>query len=401
VPRQVVPSGAPVKIGFVVSDGADAAFSAFGFGGVTTGDQRNQVNALVTYVNQHGGLRGHRIQPVFYNWSPANTAEQEGAAACAYFTQDERVFAVVDPIGGSPGYVRCLTRAGVVLVATYNAQSEAVVRQTGGRYFTPADPTPDRFAREFIKQLPDLGFFSSGAKIGLLTYDTPEMKDLTERVIKPGLAARGLRLTDEAAFDPSAYASQGPSFAFRFKANGVTHVLNLATGSIVFFQQAAEQQQYRPRYALSSRDGPGAWVQLLAPAAQLRNSLGIGWQPTADVDLAHSPGDVSPNQTLCRRLMKDAGEDMSSQLVQVASHRYCEGTLFLSTVAARTDALSVPGFTAAAAAIKTAYPPVLTFRTYFSGGRVDGPDQARPFTYQVACSCFAYSGPPRTLSRSE
>jgi len=62
--------------------------------------------------------------------------------------------------------------------------------------------------------------------------------------------------------------------------------------------------------------------------------------------------------------------------------------------------LGPQAFTAAAAGLGSAYPPVLTFRTYFSHGRVDGPDQIRPLTYQEACTCFVYSGPPRNLSRA-
>ena len=55
--------------------------------------------ALVNYVNDHGGLLGKDIKPVYYSINPL--AEMGGGgsvdqAMCSDFTQDNHVFAVMD-----------------------------------------------------------------------------------------------------------------------------------------------------------------------------------------------------------------------------------------------------------------------------------------------------------------
>jgi ABC-type branched-subunit amino acid transport system substrate-binding protein len=377
-------------VGFEVSD-ADAYFKSLGFS-LTTGNTTNQVQALVAYVNSHGGLAGRRIEPVLYKVPTADDGSK-AQTECSYFTQDHRVFAVLGAGAGSSfALFSCLAKAGTIYIDGYGSQTAAAAKTLRGYWYDPADFVLDRFARAYIDQLVSLRFFTPGARIGLLSYDDPSFRDVVTRVVKPALAAHGLTLSDEALFSTSAYASQGQAFVLRFKTDRITHVLNLVAGVIVFFQQAAENQQYRPRYALSSRDGPGAWVQVLAPPAQLAGSLGIGWQPLADVDLAHSPGDVSPNEKLCRQIMKAAGEDTSNQGVLVASHRYCETVFFLRAALQGASALSPAGLAQAVTAMGSSYLPVTTFKTQFSMTRSDGPAEIRPFTFHADCACFAYSG---------
>jgi hypothetical protein len=387
-----------VRVGFEVSD-ADAYFRSLGFANLTTGNTTNQVRALVAYMNGHGGLGGRRIEPVLYQ-VPTVDNGTKAQEECDFFTRDHHVFAVLGAGAGSSfALFTCLAKAGTVYVDGYGSQTEAAAKELRGYWYDPADFVLDRFARAYVEQLVGLGFFTKGARIGLLSYDDPAFRSVVERVVKPTLARHGLRVTDEADFSTSAYASQGQAFVLRFQTDGITHVLNLVAGVVVFFQRAAESQQYRPRYALSSRDGPGAWVQVLAPPAQLKGSLGIGWQPLADVDLAHSPGDVSPNQTLCRKVMKDAGEDVSNQGVQVASHRYCETVFFLRAAFQHLTVTSPGGLLEAVARLGRGYPPVMTFTTSFSKNRSDGPEQIRPFTFQDDCSCFVYSGRAQSVSR--
>jgi hypothetical protein len=390
-------SRTPVEVGFPVGDGAEAYYAGLGFANVTTGNMRNQVRAIVAWVNAHGGLAGHPIQPVFQNGDTSRSAEQNEEAACATFTQDHHVFAAVDQ-GGSPGYVRCLAKAGVIDVASNVSQRQALTEELKGLYWAPPQLNTDRFVLTYLDQLYALGFFSPGAKLGLLAHDTTEYADLTAHVVKPWLARHHLTLTDSAAMSLSNAPAQGTGFAFQFNAKGVTHIINLAEGNIVYFMQAAENQQYRPRYALSSRDGPGAWVQLLAPARQLQGSIGVGWSPLGDVDLAHNPGDVSPNQALCRKVMSAAGENMTNQLVVAISHRTCEGVLFLYAAASRIPTLSTASFIAGARGLGTAYRSVLTFGTRFGPQRYDGVAAIRPLAYQTSCSCFTYQGPVRPLS---
>jgi ABC-type branched-subunit amino acid transport system substrate-binding protein len=385
-----------INIGFEVSD-ADEAFKALGFGNLTTGNTKNQVKALVDYINAQGGLAGRKIEPILYQVPTANTGNN-AQTECAHFTQDHKVFAVIGAgAGSSVALITCLAKANTIYIDGYGSLNEATARTLRGYWYDPADFVLDRFARLYVDQLVALGFFTKQAKIGLLTYDDPRFRDVVTRVLKPALAAHGLEVADEALYSTSGYASQSPAFVLKFQTEGITHVLNLVAGVVVFFQQAAENQRYRPRYALSSRDGPGSFVQVLAPPAQLLSSLGIGWQPFADVDLAHSPGDVSPNQALCRQIMKRAGEDVTNGGVLVVTGRYCETSFFLRTALGRAESVTPAGLNRAVSQLGSAYLPVTTFKTYFASQRPDGPAQIRPFAFSGDCTCFQYSGGKRDL----
>jgi ABC-type branched-subunit amino acid transport system substrate-binding protein len=385
-----------INIGFEVSD-ADEAFKALGFGNLTTGNTKNQVNALVSYINSQGGLAGRKINPVLYQVPTANSGNN-AQTECAHFTQDHKVFAVIGAgAGSSLDLIRCLAKANTVYVDGYGSLNQSAASSVRGYWYDPADFLLDRFARFYVDQLVALGYFTPNAKIGLLSYDDPRFRDVVTKVLKPALARHGLRVADEALYSTSAYASQSSGFVLKFQTEGITHVLNLVAGVVVFFQLAAENQRYRPRYALSSRDGPGSFIQVLSPPAQLTGSLGIGWQPFADVDLAHSPGDVSPNQALCRNIMKRAGEDTSNGGVLVTTGRYCETTFFLRAALERATALTPGGLLSAVGRLGAAYPPVTTFKTYFDDNRQDGPAQIRPFSFVSGCSCFQYTGPKRDL----
>lgn len=385
-----------INIGFEVSD-ADEAFNALGFGNLTTGNTENQVNALVRYLNSQGGLAGRTIKPVLYK-VPTTSSGNNAQTECAHFTQDNKVFAVIgNGAGSSLDLIRCLAKGNTIYIDGYGSLDDASARSVRGYWYDPADFVLDRFVRHYVDQLVELGYFTPNAKIGLLSYDDPRFRDVVAKVLKPALARHGLQVADEALYSTSAYASQSSGFVLKFQAGGITHVLNLVAGVVVFFQLAAENQQYRPRYALSSRDGPGSFIQVLSPHAQLRGSLGIGWQPFADVDLANSPGDVSPNQALCRDIMKRAGEDTSNGGVLVTTGRYCETTFFLRAALQRATAFTAAGMLSAVGKLASAYPPVTTFKTFFDDTRPDGPTQVRPFSFGTDCSCFRYTGPKREL----
>lgn len=71
---------------------------------------------LVRYYNRRGGLGGRQTAPVIYNADASNSSyEADASAACATFTQDNHVAAVISATGDfwSDNYTSCLTKARV------------------------------------------------------------------------------------------------------------------------------------------------------------------------------------------------------------------------------------------------------------------------------------------------
>jgi hypothetical protein len=59
----------------------------------TRPDGRTVFQAFVDYYNAHGGINGRKIDPAYKVYSPIGNAE--ALALCTYFTEDQKVFAVV------------------------------------------------------------------------------------------------------------------------------------------------------------------------------------------------------------------------------------------------------------------------------------------------------------------
>ena len=96
--------------------------------------------------------------------------------------------------------------------------------------------------------------------------------------------------------------SESQAETLRFASAHVTHVLSLPPieADQALFMQNAEQQRYRPRYGFTSYSLPLTVQQnpQVVPRAQLVGTLGVGWEPTNDVDAAHDPGQ-NPGQERC------------------------------------------------------------------------------------------------------
>ncbi|MGH2758651.1 MAG: hypothetical protein ACRDKJ_03700 [Actinomycetota bacterium] len=99
-----------ILIGTTDSESADAVLSDAGIVGATQGSGTARANALMDYFNSRGGVAGRKLKNVVYSFKATGTEDQVGAA-CATFTQDNRVFAVLTPAKASSDDFRaCLNK---------------------------------------------------------------------------------------------------------------------------------------------------------------------------------------------------------------------------------------------------------------------------------------------------
>jgi ABC-type branched-subunit amino acid transport system substrate-binding protein len=388
-----------LTIGIVVITGTDNAASAFGVSGADAGDLGQQFEIVKKYVNAHGGVAGRRLEIVRYDvdlLSALNNPDQAAAAVCAAFTQDRKVFAVLLPWPTSQQGV-CLAKARTPMI---EADSYTIGQPEYDRYpellFGPGRITTDRVVQLLVSSLDRRRFFTGwdttkGApgtapvKIGMLYAENPEAT-YTALAEKRALAAIGLKVDDTVTYSSSVQAglSATQNAILKFKAEGITHVL----GASAFFLQGAENQGYRPRYVLPP--GVGQLYAGNAPAAQLKGSMTVGWQPANDVDAAQDPGDVSPAETLCKKLMRDAGQSYSSRPALASMTSVCDVMFFLRDSLAGQANPTNTGLRQGAEALGSRWQSAETFVSRFSRAQHASASAVRDQAYDGTCSCVLY-----------
>ena len=381
-----------VKVGFGYPKNLSAAYAAFGANNLTGDDWKVYIQPIVAWVNTHGGIGGRAVDAVYHATDPTTgTFQSQAEEACAAFTQDDKVFAVVGTLVAD-NEVDCLAKANTPFLA----QTAVLVDHTlfdryPGLVYQPFSISAERLG-VWIDTLFTQGYFPKSAKVGLLEMDTSTYHHFADGVIKPHLSAHGVKLADEVAFNAvDSAAGVGSLFAqasnavLRFKAEGIDHVVLSPTGGAIpfVFMQSAQQQNYNPRYALNSLEVP-AFITQNVPVAQLTGSIGIGWLPASDLFYKEVAHGTNPNEDLCYAITKRNGDEVK---------RYCDGLFFLKAALDRAPSFTPAGLQAAVAALGTAYDSPWTFATRFVPNRYDGARQVRSLAFVDSCGCYRYSGP--------
>jgi hypothetical protein len=387
VHRRTVTIGA-----WVAGSGFDTVAANMGINGLAIGNQTNQVQALVKDLNAHGGLLGAKIDLVLHVVNTTDTGSQstQAQAACADFTEDHHVQFVISGLGDPTGLLaKCLAARGVPLINDDYSVDSGYLSSVSGHLFLPSGWSMDRLMRTQIDALHDMGFFKGEGKVGILLYDTPPSQKVLRQVVIPRLAAIGVAAPDTYALkaDGSDYEAES-SGVLKFRADGVTRIITIECSPLGFMLNA-ESQNYNPRYAVYSTDGPGALLETAAPKNQLKGSVGFGWSPPYDVNGAHQPAPVSANQTRCWTLMKNAGEDTSGTAGALQLW-FCDAFWFLQRALDTAGDVSAPALAVGARSMRGYQSPV-TWRTDLSSGRPDGVSAYRDLAYNTGCSCYLYT----------
>jgi hypothetical protein len=123
--------------------------------------------------------------------------------------------------------------------------------------------------------------------------------------------------------------------------------------------------------------------------------MGIGWLPVTDVDRAHSPGPVGPGERSCRRVMTDAGQDISGAAPAVVALALCDGVNLVVDGVTASGSPTSQGLRAGLSAIGRTFASALVWRSALSPSRADLPGAVRDFTFDG--SAYRYVGTTRRL----
>jgi hypothetical protein len=165
----------PVRIGFTTAPDASAFFKAFG-ADVSTGDQSAELRAAVAWVNAHGGLNGHPLEPVVEAVSATSSEpyDQQYQQLCTKYTQDEHVTAAaMVGIGADTNMDRCMTKAHTLFVTGSNTLHDDSDYARSPYVVSPSEVTASTVASAMIHLILDRGYEKRGGKVGLLNFDIP------------------------------------------------------------------------------------------------------------------------------------------------------------------------------------------------------------------------------------
>jgi hypothetical protein len=302
----------------------------------------------------------------------------------------------------------CLQRRGVIAVNSAGIMTggeQTLARLTDA--VAPPGVALGREARAYIASVGRQGFFANGAKVGVIALDTPEYKTAVEKELLPALRRQGVSAQPDVVYYPalqttadvSRQSAAMSSAVLRFRGNGVSRVVFLQQGinGPYMFMQAADSQGYHPRYALSSTDAPTA-LSSLAPAGQLRGTVGMGWVPVIDVP-ADKEDRHAPGRKACLDLLrKKTGETFSNRTVEYVGLGFCDSLWFFLHAAGRAPSVDLAGLRTAVAGLGATYQSPLVLGSSFGPGHRDGAAMSRDLRYLDTCSCFAYNGGLRPIT---
>ena len=386
----------PVKVGVVYASGVGPAAAAMGIPGLATGDNMAQAKAVFDWINAHGGLGGHPIQGVYYDIAQhqGSNAETSMLMACTALTQDSHVRFVQTIAGVPKSGMECFSRAGVGLLNDETALGDADMATYAAHLANPGEIAPGRMLDVAVDDLWNRGWLTAGSKVGIFSADNTGAHAAVDKSLVPALRRHGLVAAKTVYVNPDGGdggASESSSAVLQFRSAGVDRVIPVLY-SPLFLMHAASTQGYRPSYALYSNLGPGALLETAAPADQLTNAVGIGWQPYYDIGRGKMPGPVSPRETLCFDIMRKAGQASTSSTTKGLEVQVCNVLFYLMDISAKQPSIPADLLAAGRSLLGSTFVSADTFRTDVTR-RTDGVAGYRELAYKQDCSCFQYVSP--------
>jgi hypothetical protein len=397
------PALGPIKIGAMTATGAGEYQRALGFENGATGDQVATTRSVVDWINARGGLGGRKIDLVLYDLDPAaEAADQSSAlqAACTFFTQDKHVVALASYVALlADNFYQCMASAHVPVVTPDEGVSSDFFRRYANTVYMPSGPSYTRLLADSVEALWSVGWLTKDSTVGVVGYDTVDVRSIVDKGLVPALQRHGLKLAAGMyTSTTTAAASEYNGGVLSFNAKGVDRVFFAPGGQPIYFILAAAQQAYHPKYELGSLEYPSVVAANNMPADQLSGSMGLGWLPYLDLPSNAWSTVTTPGIAECRKAMASAQQDFSKGTTLAIGAWICDEWMFLRDTFAAGATPDEAGIRRAVESLAGTFRPAATFRTALSpGGTHDGASQYRLLAFDDACTCYRYTTPVRPL----
>jgi hypothetical protein len=394
----------PVEIGIIYSGDLGAFAKLFG-GTEDLGNLQTDAGAAISYVNKHGGLAGHVLEPVYYSIPLTSTQPYSTtmAAVCSSWTQDHHVVMGVAVGFAIPNdLAACLSQHHIPYVSGGTYLHDSSSYRSIPYLVSPYEAGTDVAMSALVKTLLARHVLSSKSRVGVMlgTNETAAV-DAYNNVVVPELKGKVASVTSYSIeYPPSTEAAVAEAQTvsndeLHMRANGVTNVLFLAPGVEGNFMQDAYQQHWSPKYALTSFDGP--WGLASAHTKEvlgaLTGAIGIGWQPTSDVGTYGSSIFTNSTTRLCTRIERPTGQ-LTNNFQEFAGFQYCDAMLFVQAAANASGAASItgPALLQGYNSLGASRPDANTFTSTLSPQQHDGASAYRELEFETSCRCFRYTG---------
>ncbi|MEA2535677.1 MAG: hypothetical protein QOJ93_3488 [Actinomycetota bacterium] len=404
-PRGPVRAAAPgitaktIYIGVGYSSQTAAGDKALGAGGAAPSyNTPDVVNAALDYANKHGGYAGRQMKAIYYDYDLTADTSGQDQSACARYTQDNKVFAIV---AGTDILRRCAEKAGAIGLG--GPPETAKTFQRYPHYVDSEGIRLDRLGVVTVNALHTQHYFTG--KLGLLTWDDPDYRYTMTQAYLPTLAMHGIKPATDPIYvsvpqsvgalsDTSAAMSAAVQ---KFKTLGIDHVMIVDGPAGVFsgdgltleFMTQAKSQNYYPRYGGNSKNAPGFGIN---PSDEMDQGLFVD---QADYDKSNDVGwHTNKAREECFKLMTDAGYPPQNQSVEAFGGAFCDVAFFLQQVINSLSVLSTNAFMQAVGGLGTSFPSAIVFGTRFAADRHDGGSLVRIVTYLKSCQCLKYLTTP-------
>jgi ABC-type branched-subunit amino acid transport system substrate-binding protein len=394
----------------MMSDGGDSngAARAIGANNGNTFSTDAAAKVLVKAINARGGLAGRKINLVVAKFDTMGNYATQFEAACASFTQDNRVDVVAGLIAiYMPILDRCLTQAKIPLVRGDYWNSDVTDIADHPTSVGISGPSLNRSLEGLLRIQHSLGELTSNDKIGVIYEECPYDKRVLAQTVQPTARQLGLEIARTAGVECLTSYGQAGSLAsgiagtvLAFRSAGVNKIMFISTfceaACTLLFSQQAEQQGYEPDYLLTSRAALGILVPQM-PARQAKHIRGLGWLPSTDVP---PTAGSTPSQRRCLDLYQSEGLRPTSNMDYYAMYASCDPLFVVEAALKASRGASKNGaLLAGILGLGDSYSAAgnLGGSTLITSTHRDGPTLAAPFAWSSKCSCVDYSGPPRSF----
>ncbi len=407
-----------IHLGLAYAVNSSAANSALGAAGITQGDTKRTNQIVIDDINAHGGIAGRQVVPVWHELDGASTATYDTLEqqTCDTWTQDNKVFAAFS--GGGQTMLQCLHNRGVIGIQDDLTSADAALFRKYPYYVEIGTLNLDRAAAAEVAALKAQGWFggwnhatgtagSTKAKVGIVTYDGPSWDHAVDQSLVPALREAGYAPAAEDIIrvqPPGQTSDTGPigaavsSAVLKLRTDQVSHVIVFDERGLLtlFFMQNSDSQGYRPRYGLTSQNGPQALMDGASlPARQLIGSKGIGWVPSLDLRPADNTRNgpfTNDQRRKCLALLESKGVTFADPNAETIAMTICtQWWFFREVVKASGNLLSRVGFMDGVAKLGTSFVSAGSFANRFTATQHDGVAAVRHYEFNSGCTCMRYT----------
>ena len=391
-----------VSVGYLIVDIGELSKN-LGFVVVDDGGYENVkkgVQAVVDYVNAHGGAGGRKINPVFRPYTGQNDSPEFAEAQCRAFTQDSQVFAVVMDGQFQNNARPCYQAARTIMLdQTPVPLDKEAYDQFSPYLWSTSLPRYDLFTKSLLTTLQSTGFFTGATGVAVVAPDSEVGRRISSQLAVPYLQSIGVTKTSQFFIDVSNVGTLGATTSAALtgaKTQGINRVITLGGERIEAVMLAdVSAEELNARYSITSYDNPPFFVD--NPDTIVTKSrvgmVGLGIAPSLDARLNSSPevfpNPQRPNEGLCKQIVDGAGAapPTTNRENYRVVFQFCDATLMLKAALDKAPKQLTPNaFRDAMWSLGTSYSSALNYGINWSPGVYAPVNVVRGIYWDDTCS---------------